>query len=95
MTPMVPLYGVWTVAFSGELRVKVALADMMVSVTGPVVVTIGLLESVAFTVRVGVPAVVSVPLIAQPVADSPAGSVLGVITHVYGAVPPLTPTVPL
>ena len=63
-------------AFGGELRVKVAVAGNTVTVTGPVVVAAGVLESVALTVMVVDPAVVGVPLITQ-LADkvSPAGSV--------------------
>jgi hypothetical protein len=45
----------------------------MVSVTGPVVDSTGLLESVACTVRVDVPAVVGVPVIVQLLAVSPEG----------------------
>ncbi len=50
---------------------------MMVRVTGAVVVCTGLLESVAFTVRATVPAVVGVPLTMQPalVSARPTGSV--------------------
>jgi hypothetical protein len=49
----------------GELRVKVAVAGNTVMVTGPVVVAAGVLESVALTVTVVVPAVVGVPVITQ------------------------------
>ena len=61
-------------AFGGELRVKVAVAGNTVTVTGPVVVATGVLESVALTVTVAAPAVVGVPLTTQ-LADrvSPAG----------------------
>jgi hypothetical protein len=64
------------VAFGGELRVKVAVAGNTVTVTGPVAVAAGVLESVALTVMVVDPAVVGVPVITQ-LADklSPAGSV--------------------
>ena len=63
-------------AFGGELRVKMAVAGNTVTVTGPVLVAAGVLESVALTVMVVDPAVVGVPLITQ-LADklSPAGSV--------------------
>ena len=44
-----------------------------VSVTGPVLVAIGLLESVAVTVSVEVPAIVGVPVIEQPEAVKPTG----------------------
>jgi hypothetical protein len=65
-------------------------------VTGPVVVPVGLLESVAFTVTVDAPAVVGVPLTTQLLARAnPAGSVPAVKAQLYGAVPPLTPIVPL
>jgi cation transporter-like permease len=64
------------VAFGGELRVKMAVAGNTVTVTGPVLVAAGVLESVALTVMVVDPAVVGVPVITQ-LADklSPAGSV--------------------
>jgi len=52
-----------------------------VRVTGPVVVATGLLESVAFTVRLAVPAVVGVPLIAQPEIVNPAGNVPAVMVQ--------------
>jgi hypothetical protein len=52
-----------------------------VRVTGPVVVATGLLESVAFTVRLAVPAVVGVPLIAQPEIVNPAGKVPAVMVQ--------------
>ena len=70
-------------AFGGELRVKVAVAGNTVTVTGPVVVAAGVLESVAFTVTVAVPAVVGVPLSTQ-LADkvSPAGNVPAVRVQV-------------
>ena len=63
-------------AFGGELSVKVAVAGDTVTVTGPVVVAAGVLESVALTVTVADPAVVGVPLTTQ-LADkvSPAGRV--------------------
>ena len=63
-------------AFGGELRVKVAVTGNTVTVTGPVVVAAGVLESVALTVTVADPAVVGVPLTTQ-LADkvSPAGRV--------------------
>jgi len=50
-------------------------------VTAPVVVTTGLLESVALTVRFAVPAVVGVPVIRQFVAVRPAGSVPAMIVQ--------------
>jgi hypothetical protein len=63
------------------VSVKVTLAGRTLSVTGPVVVATGLLESVALTVRVAVPAVVGVPLTTQPVSVSPAGRVPAVSVH--------------
>jgi len=52
-------------------------AGSMVKLTGPTVVSCGLLESVALTVRFTVPATVGVPLTRQPaeVSMRPAGSV--------------------
>jgi len=81
------------VALGKELRVRVTVAGSTVRLTGPVVVSVGLLESVAFTVRFAVPATVGVPLTTQPEAESPAGSMPAVITHEYGDVPPATPMV--
>jgi hypothetical protein len=71
------------VAFGGELSVSVAVAGSTVTVTGPVVVACGVLESVALTVMVAVPAVVGVPLTTQ-LADrvSPAGKVPAVRVQV-------------
>jgi hypothetical protein len=65
----------------GELRVKITVAGNTVTVTGPVPVTTGLLESVALTVTVVAPAVVGVPVIVQPVSESPAGKVPDVIVQ--------------
>jgi hypothetical protein len=65
----------------------------MVKLTGPVVVSCGLLESVAFTVRFTVLATVGVPLTVHPVSVNPACSVPFVIVQEYGAVPPETPIV--
>lgn len=76
------MYGWLSIAFGRE---PVRLSGWMgktVRVTGPVVVTIGLLESVALTVRLAVPAVVGVPLIKQLFAFNPAGSVPLVMVHV-------------
>jgi hypothetical protein len=67
------------VAFGGDERVNETLAAKTVSVTEPVVVAVGLLESVAFTVRLAVPAVVGVPLTMQPVRVNPVGSEPAVI----------------
>lgn len=95
-TPMVPVYGTLTVAAGGLLRVSVGAAGRIVSPTGPVVDSTGLLESVAFTLRMTESATVGVPLTTQ-LADSvsPAGSVPAVSEQPYGAVPPLTPMVAL
>jgi hypothetical protein len=94
-TPIVPLYGVPTVAAGGEVMVSVpAAATVMLS--GPVTVSAGLLESLAFTCSVEVPAVVGVPLTTQLAESvSPAGRVPPVCTQLYGAVPPETPMVAL
>jgi hypothetical protein len=56
------------------VRLNVGIGET-VKVTGPVVVAAGLAESVAFMVRVAVPAVVGVPLIVQFEIVRPAGSV--------------------
>jgi hypothetical protein len=92
---MVPLYGVPTVAAGGEVMVSVpAAATVMLS--GPVTVSAGLLESLAFTCSVDVPAVVGVPLTTQLAESvSPVGRVPPVCTQLYGAVPPETPMVAL
>ena len=75
---------------------RVDAAAAITSDTGPVVVSAGLLESVAVTVREAVAAVVGVPEIVQLVILRPPGSgVLGDRTQVYGAVPPLTPMSPV
>jgi hypothetical protein len=73
--------------------VRTTAAGPTVSVTEPVFVVVGLPESVAVTVSVDVPAVVGVPLIVQPEDVNPAGS--PVIVQMYGAVPPVTTTVPV
>jgi cation transporter-like permease len=80
----------------GELRVSVAVAGNTVTVTDPVVVAAGLLESVASTVTVFDPAVVGIPLTTQ-LADKvrPAGNVPAARVQVYGAFPPVTPIVPV
>jgi hypothetical protein len=66
----------------------------MVRLTGPLVVPVGLLESVALTVRFAVPGAVGVPLTTQPAPRArPAGRVPAVIVQEYGDVPPLTPIV--
>lgn len=71
-----------TVAGGGLLRVKVGIAGRIVSPTGPVVVSTGLLESVALTLRMTESATVGVPLTTQPVPRlSPAGRVPAVIVQ--------------
>jgi hypothetical protein len=79
----------------GDVSVNVAAAGLIVRLTGPVVVSCGLLESVALTVSFTVPATVGVPLTRQPddVSVRPAGSVPFVIMQEYGDVPPVTPIV--
>lgn len=57
-------------------------AGVIVKLTGPEVVPAGLLESVALTVRLAVPATVGVPLTMQPPPRaSPAGSVPAVMVQ--------------
>ncbi len=70
-----------TVAGDGDASISVPAGGLITSVTGPVVVSCGLLESVAFTVSVVVPAVVGVPLIVQFVMVRPTGSVPAVIVQ--------------
>ncbi len=85
----VPFGSVDTVIVSG------APAGLIVRLTGPEVVCCVVLESVAFTVRATVPAVVGVPATMQPalVSVRPAGNVPAVMVQAYGAVPPVTPMV--
>ncbi len=78
---MVLVYGVPTVAFGRDESVSDRGAGRTVRLTGPVVVSTGLLESVAFTVRLAVPATVGVPLTTQPVSVNPAGKVPAVIVQ--------------
>jgi hypothetical protein len=49
--------------------------------SGPLTVSCGLLESVAFTVRLAVTATVGVPLTRHPLSVNPAGSVPLVIVQ--------------
>ena len=56
-------------------------AGKTVRLTGPVVVSTVLLESVALTVRFTVPATVGVPLTTQPETARPAGNVPAVIAQ--------------
>jgi hypothetical protein len=63
-------------------KVRVSALGLIVRTTGLVAVLIGLVESVAFTVTLVVPAVVGVPVITQPAPRvSPAGSVPAVIVQ--------------
>ena len=80
LTPIVPEYGIFAVPGGGDVSVNDP-AGLIVRLTGPVVVSIGLLESVAITMRFEVPAVVGVPLTRHPVIFSPAGSVPEVIVQ--------------
>ena len=65
-----------TVAFGGGVSVSVGGAARTVSPTGPLVVSTGLLASVALMVRVTVAATVGVPLMTQAAPRvSPAGRV--------------------
>ena len=68
-----------------------------VNVTGPDPVFCTVLESVAPTVNWLVSRVVGVPVIAQlfAVSVSPVGNTPAVIVQAYGAVPPVTPIVPV
>ena len=56
-------------------------AGKTVKLTGPLVVSTVLLESVALTIRLAVPATVGVPLTTQPETVRPAGSVPAVIAQ--------------
>ena len=67
-----------------------------VIVTGAVVVLGGVMESVAVTLTVLLPAVVDVPVIVQFAPRlRPAGKVPPASEQMYGPVPPLTPMVPV
>ncbi len=66
----------------------------MVMLIGLVVLCAGLLESVARTVGVLIPAMVGVPLTTQFAANArPAGKEPDTTEQLYGPVPPVTPTV--
>ena len=67
--------------FGREDKVKLRVDGAMVRLTGPLVVSTGVLESVAFTAMVAVPATVGVPLTTQPETVSPAGSAPAVIAQ--------------
>ena len=89
-TPTVPLGRVEKVSLTAPFAV-------MVTLRGPVTLCCGFDASVAVTVRFEVPAVVGVPVTAQPFAPSvkPAGRAPLAIEQTYGAVPPVTPIVAL
>lgn len=95
-TPMLPLYGVLTVASAGGLSVSDDESPSTVMVTGAVVVLAGLAESVAVMFTVDVPAVVGVPVMMQlDPSVRPAGNVPEATEQVYGGVPPRTRTTPM
>ncbi len=90
----VSVYATLTIAF-GAVPVSVRVGTgSTVMVMGPVVVMVGLLESVTFTVTGVDPGVVGVPVMVQPVSVRPAGSVPETRTQVYGPVPPVMPMGP-
>ena len=71
-----------------------AAAGLIVMLTGLVVLCCGLLESVARTVGVLVPATVGVPVTVHPDPKArPLGSEPATTVQAYGPVPPLTGTV--
>jgi hypothetical protein len=77
------------------VRVNVA-PPPTVTVTGPVPLPCGWLESVAVTVTEDVPVTVGVPEITHPAPSvSPAGNAPELIEHEYGPVPPVTGIVPV
>jgi hypothetical protein len=76
--------------------IRVTDEELMVIVTGLLLVLAGFAESVALTVMVEVPAVVGVPVSEQLLFRvSPAGSDPVTNVQVYGAVPPVTPMLPV
>ena len=77
---IVALYATPTVPF-GKVFVIVSALGAITIVSLALMLCVGLLESVTFTVTVELPAVVGVPLTAQPLRLSPAGSVPAVIEH--------------
>jgi hypothetical protein len=80
----------------GSVPVKVSGGSgCTVMVTGPVVDTVGLLESVHLTERVEEPAVVGVPVMVWLLMVRPAGTAPERTVQVYGPVPPVTPMVPV
>jgi hypothetical protein len=85
-----------TVPSGSAPELTVSRAGKIVMLSDPVVACVGELESVAFTVKVAVPAAVGVPVTEQSAPNArPAGSEPEVREHEYGEVPPDTPTVAL
>ena len=82
VTPIGSLYGVSIVAGGGEVITNVVVAGLMTRVTGPVVVSAGVLESVAFTVNVVLPDTAVVPEMVQLEIVRPVGNVPAVIRQV-------------
>jgi len=101
----VELYARFTSPAGSVAVVTVSTGALMVMLNAFVLVSGGLPESVTFTVKLEVPAVVGVPVIAPVLALrlNPAGKAPLVILHVNGETPPLScsaalyavPTVPL
>lgn len=82
-------------ALAGAANIRV-VAGLTTRFTWLLVLSAGVAESVAFTVTVEVPDTVGVPLTMQLEAKvRPAGKVPAVTEQVYGAVPPVTPSVAL
>jgi len=96
VTRIVAKYAWPTVPFGRVLNDR-CRPELMVRVTGPLVLSAGFELSVTLTVRFAVPGVVGVPVSVQLLGASvnPAGIVPPVTVQVYGAVPPVTPKVPL
>ena len=82
----VAAYAVPTVPLSSAVVVIFSVAGFTVIERSAVAVTDAL--SVAFTVKLLVPAALGVPVMVEPLSVSPAGSDPLTIVHVYGAVPP-------
>ena len=81
----------------GRVVVETASAALIVIVSAFVAVCAGEPESVAFTVKLAVPAVVGIPLIAPVLAfrASPAGNAPEVMLQVTAPVPPVEASAPL
>jgi hypothetical protein len=77
---IVELYATPTVPF-GSVFVMFRALGAITIVSFALMLCVGLLESVTFTVTVELPAAVGIPLTAQPVRLIPAGSVPAVIEH--------------